>query len=284
MRQTMGIMLGGALLLVGGNALAGGKAGAMAPAPREVEFKAEVDRSVEKYVEILPPGYDAGKPCDLLIALHGHGSDRWQYIRDGRGECKAARDVAAKRGMIFLSPDYRGTTSWMGPKAEADLVQIIRELRNTRNIGRVFLVGGSMGGTSVLIFAVLHPDLVDGVSSQNGTANMLEYANFQDAIMKSYGGTKTEKPDEYRKRSAELFPEKLRGIPMAFTTGGRDTAVPPDSTLRLARKLQEMDAGKVLLIHRPEQGHSTDYADTAKALEFVIDQADKVKNRKKGAK
>jgi predicted dehydrogenase len=34
----------------------------VAAEPREVEFNAEVDRSVEKYVEILPPGYDAGKP------------------------------------------------------------------------------------------------------------------------------------------------------------------------------------------------------------------------------
>jgi hypothetical protein len=25
--------------------------------------------------------------------------------------------------MIFVSPDYRAKTSWMGPKAEADMVQ-----------------------------------------------------------------------------------------------------------------------------------------------------------------
>ena len=31
----------------------------------------------------------------FLIALHGHGSDRWQYIKDPRDECRVARDVAA---------------------------------------------------------------------------------------------------------------------------------------------------------------------------------------------
>ena len=63
-------------------------------------------------------------PHDLLVALHGHGSDRWQFIRDGRDECRGTREAAARHGAILVSPDYRAPTSWMGPKAEADLVQI----------------------------------------------------------------------------------------------------------------------------------------------------------------
>ena len=35
---------------------------------------------------------------------------------------------------------------------------------------------------SSLTFAALHPDLIDGVASLNGTANHLEYEQFQDAI------------------------------------------------------------------------------------------------------
>jgi pimeloyl-ACP methyl ester carboxylesterase len=83
----------------------------------------------------------------------------------------------------------------MGPKAEADVVQIIAEARKRHRVGKVFLVGGSMGGAAVLAFAALHPDLVAGASSQNGTANFLEYANFQDAIQASFGGTKAQVPD-----------------------------------------------------------------------------------------
>ena len=122
-------LLAAAVLVLQSSALAGQKAADKAETPRDVEFKAELDGSTEKYVEILPPGYDPKKKNDLLIALHGHGSDRWQYIKEERGECKAAREVAAKRGLIFISPDYRAPTSWMGPKAEADLVQIIRDIR-----------------------------------------------------------------------------------------------------------------------------------------------------------
>jgi pimeloyl-ACP methyl ester carboxylesterase len=142
--------------------------------PQDQEFRSEWDGSVQRYVELLPQPFDARQEHQLLIALHGHGSDRWQYIRQERGECAGARDTALNYGLIFLSPDYRAPDSWMGPAAEADLVQIIQEARRRHRIGKVILGGGSMGGTSVLIFAALHPDMVDGVVSQNGTANMLE--------------------------------------------------------------------------------------------------------------
>ena len=159
----------------------------------------------------------------------------------------------------------------MGPKAEADVVQIIAELRKRHKVGKVFLVGGSMGGAAVLTFASLHPNLIAGVSSQNGLANHLEYRNFQDAIAASFGGTKARVPDEYRKRSAEFHAEALT-MPIAFTVGGRDTSVPPASVLRLAAALRKLDR-KVLLIHREAGGHSTNYADTAAALEFVLASA-----------
>jgi pimeloyl-ACP methyl ester carboxylesterase len=242
--------------------------------PQDREFRSELDGSLQRYVELLPEPFDEKQEHHLLIALHGHGSDRWQYIRQERGECAGARDASLKYGLIFLSPDYRAPDSWMGPAAEADLVQIIREARGRYRIGKVILGGGSMGGTSVLIFAALHPDLVDGVVSQNGTANMLEYERFQDSIIRSYGGTKQAKPDEYRKRSAEFAGAKLT-MPVAFTTGGQDNLVPPASVLRLAEQLRMGADSNVLLLHRETGGHATNYEDTLAAYEFVIQRAGK---------
>ena len=243
---------------------------AVAGDPLDVAFTATLDRTEQRYVVVLPEGFDPQTPHSILVALHGHGSDRWQFVKDGRDECRAARDAAAGQKMIYVSPDYRAKTSWMGPAAEADLLQILSELRSKYRVGKVVVSGGSMGGTAALTFAALHPDQVDGVVSMNGTANLVEYDQFQEAIAASFGGSKQEKPDEYRKRSAELNAERLT-MPIAMTTGGQDRLVPSESVLRLADVLQKQNR-RVHSIHRPDGGHDTKYADAMAAFEFVFAQ------------
>jgi pimeloyl-ACP methyl ester carboxylesterase len=241
------------------------------PRTEDVAFTAKCDGSNQRYIAIYPRGFDPSGQHDLLVALHGHGSDRWQFASAPIDEARAARDAAAAHNMLFVSPDYRAKTSWMGPKAEADLLQIIAELKARFRIGKVAISGASMGGTSALTFAAMHPDLIAGVVSMNGTANHLEYENFQDAIGESFGGPKAKIPDEYKKRSAEYWPERLR-MPIAITAGNRDTIVPPGSVIRLAGVLKKLQPN-VLLIARPEGGHSTTYTDAAEAFNFVLSKA-----------
>ena len=93
----------------------------------DVSFVAKCDQSEQKYIMILPAAFKTNVSHDVLIAFHGHGSDRWQFAKENRDECRAARDIAAKNNMIFVSPDYRAKTSWMGPKAEEDVLQIITD-------------------------------------------------------------------------------------------------------------------------------------------------------------
>jgi len=234
----------------------------------DVTFVASCDGSTQRYVRVLPPRFRAAGPHDVLIALHGHGADRWQFVNDPRDECRAARDAAAQGGMLYISPDYRASTSWMGPEAEADLVDVITAVRGQYKINRVFLCGGSMGGASSLTFTALHPALIAGVAAMNGIANHVEYPNFQEAIARSFGGTKTEVPDEYTKRSAEFHAAKFT-MPVGLCTGGKDTSTPPDSILRLATEIRRNNPD-VLLIHREHEGHCTNYADARSLLEFII--------------
>ncbi|QDU79521.1 acyl-CoA esterase [Polystyrenella longa] len=235
--------------------------------PLDISFTAKHDGSEQQYILLFPPEFDKAASHSLMIALHGHGSDRWQFIQSPRGECAAARDVAAKYGMIFLAPDYRAKTSWMGPTAEADVLQILEEVKAEYKIDKTLIMGGSMGGSSALTFTALHPERIDGVVALNGTANHLEYEQFQEFIAASYGGTKKEIPEEYKRRSAEYWPERFT-MPIAMTTGGQDTLVPPESCQRLASILKKLHP-HTLLIHRPEVGHSTNYKNSVAALEFV---------------
>lgn len=236
----------------------------------DVAFIAACDGTEQRYVLVLPEGYDAAATHDVLIALHGHGSDRWQFVNDPRDECRAARDAATAHGMIYVSPDYRAFTSWMGPKAEADLVQIIGDLKAAHRVRNVILCGASMGGAGSLTFAAIHPDLVDGVVSMNGTANFVEYGMFQDAIAQSFGGTKAEIPEEYRRRSAEYWPERLT-MPIAVTACGKDELVPAGSVVRLVEALRALGRNP-LLIYREDVGHTTFYTDAREAIEFVVGQ------------
>jgi len=238
---------------------------------QDVSFIAKIDKTKQAYMMILPEGFRPDQPHGLLIVLHGHGSNRMQYIGDVRDECRASRDVAREHKMILVSPDYRETTSWMGPKAEADVAQIITELKAKYRIGKVIVSGASMGGASCLTFAVRRPELVDGVASMNGIANHFEYRNFQDAIAASFGGTKVQVPSEYKNRSAEYWPEKLT-MPVGLTVGDKDTIVPPQSVIRLANVLEQLKH-PVLLIRQSDGGHSTNYDDAKAILEFVIAKA-----------
>jgi len=237
----------------------------------DIAFTATIDGTEQRYVLMIPNDFHKKQPHSLLIALHGHGSDRWQFIRDQRDECRAARDLAEAHKMIYVSPDYRAKTSWMGPKAEADLVQIINELKKKYKVDRVFLCGASMGGTASLTFAALHPELIDGVASMNGTANFVEYTGFSDSIAASFGGSKTAIPDEYNKRSAEFWPERFT-MPVGIAVGGKDDLVPPQSAIRLANVLKERGC-KVQLIIREETGHLTNYNDARTIIEFIVQKA-----------
>lgn len=240
-------------------------------AVQDVPFTAVYDGTAQYFVRMAPPGFDATAECDVLIALHGHGSDRWQFSGGDTPTGKAARDIAVARGMLLILPDYRAKTSWMGPAAESDLVQIIAVLRETHQVGRVFLCGGSMGASSSLTFAALHPDLIAGVAAMNGTANHLEYENFQDAIRESFGGTKQEIPLEYKNRSAEYWPERFT-MPVAITASADDTVVPPDSVMRLAGVLKKLGR-PVLAIYRDKVGHTSLPEDARATIEFMIDTA-----------
>jgi dipeptidyl aminopeptidase/acylaminoacyl peptidase len=238
---------------------------------KDVAFNAKCDGTEQRYVLMLPTGFQPAERHDVLIALHGHGSDRWQFARDPRSECRAARDVAAEHQMIYVSPDYRAKTSWMGPKAEADVVQIIGNLKQQFQVSRVFLCGASMGGMSCLTFTALHPKLVDGVASMNGLAELTNFTNFSDAIAASYGGSTTAIPEEYKKRSAGFWPERFT-MPVGITASGKDSTVPPQSVLRLADTLKAQGRD-VMLLYRPQLDHSTTYDDAKAIIEFVIQKA-----------
>jgi pimeloyl-ACP methyl ester carboxylesterase len=256
--------------------LSGASAGAAELGPcQDVNFIADIDGSTQKYVLRLPADFNDSKAHNLLVGLHGGLADRWQYAQATEWrEIVATRDFAADHYMILVSPDYRGPWSRMGPKADDDVAQIINDLKKQFKVGKVFVTGASMGGAGCLTFTAIHPELVDGVISMNGIANYFE--DQDDSLKDSFGGAKTQIPLEYKKRSAEYWPERFT-MPVAFTTSGRDELCPPQSIRRFANVLKQMQR-PVLLIYREKEGHRTSYEDAKAILEFVVESANSKKD------
>ncbi len=233
-----------------------------------VEFETADEHKVF-YFEYVPETFDPAKPSTLILALHGHGSDCGQIFNGVHNEYNATNDFAVSHNSVVVSPNYGSGTSWMGPEAEQDMLCIIADQKSKRRYDQVIVSGASMGGSSALTIFVLHPELFDGIVSMNGTANHLEYENFQDAISESFGGRKSEIPLLYKQRSAEYFPELFKDKPTAITIGSLDTVVQPDSVRRLALILQKIGC-PVMLIERTDIGHMTPYDEAMKAFEFVF--------------
>ena len=236
----------------------------------DLSFVASLDGTTQKYLKLTPANLPAEK-IDVMIWLHGHGCDRLKVL-ESRGECSGSRDFCEQSGMLLVSPDYRAQTSWMGPAAEADTLQLIGILKDAYDVGRIFFVGGSMGGTSSLTFAARHPDLVAGVTAFNPLADHMTYEKFQDAIAASFGGTKEQIPGEYRARSAINYIDELT-MPLAITVGGQDTTIPPDSARELARLVEAAHPGNVYLDDVASRAHETDYGATLKALRQMLCRA-----------
>ena len=242
----------------------------------EKTFLAAFDGSRQEYVELMPASFRA--EAGALVALHGHGSDRRQFVDDKRGECAAAREAAMSRGLLYVSPDYRAKTSWMGPAAESDMLDLLETLRRERGVSKFFFCGGSMGGTSALTFAARHPDLVAGVVALNPLADHLSYGNFQDAIAASFGGDKKTAYDEYFRRSAINYPERFT-MPVSITVGGADTSVPPESARELAKKIAFRRPDLIYFDEVATRRHETDYAASKRAFDEMFTRAERLPPR-----
>ena len=91
----------------------------------------------------------AGRPC--FVILHGHGSGGDQLLK--RADIRDGWTMfLVRHGFSVISPNMGGN-SWMSPAAAADLAAILRREKEVLRWDRLFVAGGSMGGTAALISA-----------------------------------------------------------------------------------------------------------------------------------
>jgi pimeloyl-ACP methyl ester carboxylesterase len=220
------------------------------PPPERCTFNCTLDGSCWPYLVQLPPG----EPQGILVNLHGHYSDEWQGMteeiyEDAFGKL---RRECLRREWAYVCAGYGGN-SWMGPIAEAGMLDLIAALRERWPQPPLHLMGGSMGGSSTLVFAVRHPELLSGVIALCPAADIEQYyhwcwdrvaqnsalASIANAIRIHYGAACHDLQRELQMRSALQNAGRL-SMPVYLRHGDADALIPVEWTRQLAAKLKAL--------------------------------------------
>lgn len=171
----------------------------------------------------------------IAIFLHGathhkqQGFDRSVF----NGTFGCIQEYFEKNKYTYVCPEYR-SDSWMSKVAESDRVHFINNLKTEFKTNNVILVGGSMGGTSCLIFSTRHPEIISGVLAMCPATDMEKlYYEWTEGnqkylaygIERAYGGTPLCIKTEYRRRLSIRHIRALKNKPVALIHGDSDILI-----------------------------------------------------------
>ncbi len=247
----------------------------VAPGIREEGFVSPVDGARQTWLEV-ELGHPSPESVPLLaVFLHGALSHQEQGMTAGIYHNAFGRLAKwlQRHSAVYLCPEYRGN-SWMGPAAERDFMEILRQTRSRWRPARTLLIGGSMGGTSALIFAARHTEMLDGVLAFCPATDPSEmFARFPDHFREGYGGSPEEVPEVYRERATRFAAERLARLPLAIVHGSSDALIPVHHSRRLVAELRRHGAC-FRYKEIPEGDHDSPLAvDVEPFLEFLLDPA-----------
>ena len=203
--------------------------------------------SVDGYEDwaLFLPG-DPHRP--VVVNIHGSFStgDQLYTRQDIRNHFLP---VFLRERLSVLTPNLRGTT-YMCPKTVVDMAELL-DVVEERFVpeARFIFLSGSGGASSSQIFAVRHPERVQGLVAL-GACDLVDRLNFarqsplpvmQDlarTIIAAYGGRPEELPEVYRAHSVIANKQRLT-MPFLLASGECDTLVPVDKVRLVAEALRE---------------------------------------------
>jgi pimeloyl-ACP methyl ester carboxylesterase len=208
----------------------------------QLTFRSAVD-GMEDFAIIRPPPENA-KGGHWVVVLHGHGSTGMQlFTREDLRTDWLPKLIAGGHGI--LCPNLRGN-AWMGKEAVEDLHALLAEIRKQYGAQSFILAGGSMGGTSCLIYSVIHPEDVAGVVALCPCTDLPGFLRFlqtrQDGILKEI---RTSIETSYRgdvslidAHSCTAHAKRLT-MPVFLAHGISDPIIPVAQSRRLAALMED---------------------------------------------
>jgi|GEM_PF-2092477 len=174
---------------------------------------------LQGYTMNIPADYRPGKPMPVAVALHGFGSaQRW-----------ILPSATEYPGMITVAPRAFGQTDFKFI-GEQDVLDVLDDVRRHYAIDedRIYLLGGSMGGTGCWALAVHYPDVFAGIAPVMGHADFRVWAT-QDPPMPE--GEIGRLVHFVRAAASPTFlGANLANMPIYCLHGSDDTVVPVESS------------------------------------------------------
>jgi poly(3-hydroxybutyrate) depolymerase len=221
-------------------------------------LRSRLDGALVPYELFVPSDHARGaRRYPLLVTLHGFTGNAGDYFRDtfslprGPGvtlEDHGRNGEAPTRGpMIVVAPTGRGQTHYRYA-GEEDVLEVLADVRARYRVddARVYITGGSMGGTGAAYLPFRHPDLFAASAALAGYHDQrVRQDTAQDALAPWERFLRAE-------RSDVDWAENALHLPMLLVRGTRDRPLAWTTSL-----VERLEALRYRVEHRqPESGHN----------------------------
>lgn len=224
----------------------------------DVTYRGSYDGTTQTSMVQLPVGYDGSIPLPMVVAIHGWSGTRQEAL----GWMAAA---ANSRGWLLIAPQIMPHTASLAVQSNIlDAVNYAQAHFNV-NPDRIYLVGASNGAIMAGVVAAKNPDRFAAVGLERGPSDLtawynespaLGYGSRSNTLQQEIGGTPTQRPFEYARRSSLSFARNLARLPVWIGYPVGDTVVPPHHSTDLYNAIQQYDPVAVTL--EPYQGNHGD--------------------------
>jgi predicted esterase len=235
-------------------------------------FFSRLDGSAQEYELFVPPAYRASATTrwPLVVTLHGLEGNAGDYFRNTFGLARDRRRYPTMRShgrhgpaptegtMLVIAPTGRGQAFYRHA-GEVDVLEAIADVRRRFPLideDRIYITGGSMGGTGAAFLPYRHPDLFAASAALAGYHHQRIRADTR------HDGLSPVEHFLEAHRSDVDWAENGANLPMLLVRGVHDR--PLEWTRCLVRRLNQL--GYSCEHREPQAGHNVwdaTYADGA---------------------
>jgi len=191
-------------------------------------YRCELDGTDQPYSAWLPRSYDPRGKWPLVIQLHGlGGSYRIGGVRREIEDC------------VVVAPDGRGATDYK-LWGELDIIRVLEDVKRRYSIDddRVYLYGGSMGGSGSWQLGVHFPDRFAALGPVCGNADHRVWEKLWNWGETNPTWMSARKRWVEATESAAFFAENLLHLPAYAIHGDRDNVVPCDHSRSMVAEMR----------------------------------------------